>query len=141
MPPHEKRLASLDAVRGIAALSVAIPHFFLFRGYQSEALEFISIMAVEVFFVLSGVVLAPQLLHCAKTGAFHDVMVFYARRWMRTLPPFIFVLVAIAIVTGNLLTNDFWLWPAPGSEDTEFGVLMEPEVRHGEAEVYTRVQA
>jgi hypothetical protein len=28
-----------------------------------------------------------------------------------------------------------------GSEDTEFGVLMEPEVRHGEAKVYTRVQA
>ena len=32
-------------------------------------------------------------------------------------------------------------WPAPGSEDTELGVLMEPEVDHGEAEVYTRVQA
>ena len=25
------------------------------------------------------------------------------------------------------------LWPAPGSEDTELGVLMELEVRHGEA--------
>ena len=33
------------------------------------------------------------------------------------------------------------VWPAPGSEDTELGVLMEPEVGHGEAEVYTRVQA
>jgi hypothetical protein len=33
------------------------------------------------------------------------------------------------------------LWPAPGSEDTELGVLMEPEVGHGETEVYTRVQA
>ena len=32
-------------------------------------------------------------------------------------------------------------WPAPGSEDTELGVLMEPEVRDGETEVYTRVQA
>jgi hypothetical protein len=32
-------------------------------------------------------------------------------------------------------------WPAPGSEDTEFGVLMEQEVRHGEATVYARVQA
>jgi hypothetical protein len=28
-------------------------------------------------------------------------------------------------------------WPAPGSEETELGVLMEPEVGHGEAEVYT----
>ena len=33
------------------------------------------------------------------------------------------------------------IWPAPGSEDTELGVLMGPEVRHGEAEVYARVQA
>jgi hypothetical protein len=33
------------------------------------------------------------------------------------------------------------IWPAPGSEDTELGVLMGSEVGHGEAEVYTRVQA
>jgi hypothetical protein len=32
-------------------------------------------------------------------------------------------------------------WPAPGSEDTELGVSMEPEVDHGEAEVYAGVQA
>jgi len=32
-------------------------------------------------------------------------------------------------------------WPAPGSEDTELGVLMELEVGHGETEVYARVQA
>ena len=33
------------------------------------------------------------------------------------------------------------IWPAPGSEDTELGVLMELEVCHGETEVYPRVQA
>ena len=32
-------------------------------------------------------------------------------------------------------------WPAPGSEDTELGVLVELEVDRGEAEVYARVQA
>ena len=37
--------------------------------------------------------------------------------------------------------NKASIWPAPGSEDTELGVLMEPEVDHGETEVYTRVQA
>ena len=41
---------------------------------------------------------------------------------------------------GQLLRNSS-IWPAPGSEDTKLGVLMEPEVRHGAAEVYTRVQA
>jgi hypothetical protein len=35
-----------------------------------------------------------------------------------------------------------WLdWPAPGSADTELGVLMEPEVCDGATEVYTGVQA
>ncbi len=33
------------------------------------------------------------------------------------------------------------LWPAPGSEDTKFGVTMGPEVGHGETEVYAGVQA
>ena len=33
------------------------------------------------------------------------------------------------------------LWPAPGSEDTELGALMELEVGHGEASVYAGVQA
>ena len=36
---------------------------------------------------------------------------------------------------------DFEIWPAPGSEDTKLGVLMEPEVDHGKAKIYTRVQA
>ena len=47
-------------------------------------------------------------------------------------------------VLGNalpLIGLGFAVWPAPGSEDTELGVLMEPEVGHGETEVYARVQA
>jgi hypothetical protein len=32
-------------------------------------------------------------------------------------------------------------WPAPGSENTKLGVLMELEVGHGETEVYPGVQA
>ena len=32
-------------------------------------------------------------------------------------------------------------WPAPGSEDTELGVLMELEVCHGATEIYAGVQA
>jgi hypothetical protein len=38
-------------------------------------------------------------------------------------------------------SGDMSPWPAPGSEDTELGVLMELEVGHGEASVYARVQA
>ena len=42
---------------------------------------------------------------------------------------------------GDLFEDGLKDWPAPGSEDTELGVFMGPEVRHGEAEVYARVQA
>lgn len=105
-----ERLVSLDTVRGLAALAVAIPHFFLFRGYESAALEFIAIMAVEVFFVLSGLVLAPQLLRCVETGMMREVRTFYYRRWMRTLPPYAFVLLAMAIITGNLFSFDIPLY-------------------------------
>jgi hypothetical protein len=34
-------------------------------------------------------------------------------------------------------TTGLAIWPALGSADTELGVLMEPEVCHGETEVYT----
>jgi hypothetical protein len=33
------------------------------------------------------------------------------------------------------------MWPAPGFEDTELGVFMEPEVGHGETKIYAGVQA
>jgi hypothetical protein len=44
-------------------------------------------------------------------------------------------------ILSNGLHHTADVWPAPGSEDTELGVLMELEVGHGETEVYARVQA
>ena len=50
--------------------------------------------------------------------------------------------VAAAIAAKRTsLTPEEAKWPAAGSEDTELGVLMEPEVGHGATEVYARVQA
>jgi HTH-type transcriptional regulator / antitoxin HigA len=52
--------------------------------------------------------------------------------------------IHVAIVAGRIRQDrkDYSkLWPAPGSADTELGVLMEPEVSHGKAEVYAGVQA
>jgi hypothetical protein len=47
----------------------------------------------------------------------------------------------LAQATPELLREIEGGWPAPSSADTELGVLMEPEVGHGETEVYTGVQA
>ena len=61
---------------------------------------------------------------------------------------------AIALNSANLLTGAVALntngatgdasltnWPAPGSEDTELGVILEPEVVYGTQTLWTRVQA
>jgi len=46
----------------------------------------------------------------------------------------------LSLLIGLMVRNELD-WPAPGFEDTELGVLMEPEVGHGAKEVHTRVQA
>jgi hypothetical protein len=46
-----------------------------------------------------------------------------------------------SVADERKLTINIVDWPAPGSEDTELGVLMELEVGHGQTEVYARVQA
>jgi hypothetical protein len=46
----------------------------------------------------------------------------------------------LGLVVQNHVQQGIMDWPAPGSEDTELGVLMEPEVGHGETEVHAGVQ-
>ena len=103
-----ERIASLDLLRGIAAFSVAIPHFLLFSNTFAEGCEIVSILAVEVFFTLSGFVLAPQILNCMSSQRAGDLGTFLVRRWMRTVPPFLVALMAMSILTGHFLSADFW---------------------------------
>ena len=59
----------------------------------------------------------------------------FAPRWLALG----YILSLLLLCFSYYLSWSFW--PAPGSEDTELGVLMEPEVGYGETEVYTGVQA
>jgi peptidoglycan/LPS O-acetylase OafA/YrhL len=40
-------------------------------------------------------------------GQMKDLLVFYGRRWMRTLPPYAIALCLVAILTANLFTPQF----------------------------------
>jgi len=101
------RLASLDLLRGVAALSVAIPHYVMLGSTDWPAANVISILAVEIFFVLSGFVLAPQLLFCVESVRRSDIWTFLVRRWLRTIPPYLVALIAITLVSGNLAASSF----------------------------------
>jgi peptidoglycan/LPS O-acetylase OafA/YrhL len=101
------RAAGLDLLRGLAALSVALPHFLAYRGVFPDSAETISALAVEVFFVLSGYVLAPQILFCLDAGRPRYLGVFLMRRWMRTIPPYLVALLLISILSRQLGSADF----------------------------------
>ena len=102
-----KRSASLDLLRGGAAFAVAIPHYLTLNAPFQPFAEASAIAGVEVFFVLSGFVLAPQIVDWVVGQPWRNLGVFLARRWMRTIPPYVVALVVIALMTGNLMTADF----------------------------------
>lgn len=66
-----------------------------------------AVLAVEVFFVLSGYVLAPQILFCLNAARPRYLGTFVVRRWMRTIPPYLVALLLISLVTGQFGTWDF----------------------------------
>jgi peptidoglycan/LPS O-acetylase OafA/YrhL len=106
-PPH--RLSSLDFLRGTAALLVAIPHFFIFAEIDVPVFEAISVIGVEIFFVLSGFVLAPQILEIATVRpSLTNLGIFWVRRWMRTIPAYLLALSILSIVSHELFTADYF---------------------------------
>ena len=87
-------ISSLDLFRGIAAYGVAICHFYYYL-YNLNNFQFYSIFFVEFFFVLSGFVLTPQLQRVYNNTK--DIKIFYFRRWLRTIPPYLIALVCYSI--------------------------------------------
>lgn len=102
-----RRAASLDFLRGMAALAVALPHYYSLNSNNSHFAEAIAITAVEVFFVLSGFVLAPQILDLVMGKPSANLRVFLVRRWMRTIPPYLVALLLMTLATGQFFTLDF----------------------------------
>ena len=88
----------LDFYRFFAAFTVTSSHFFLTLN-SSPTAEFISILGVELFFVLSGFVLTPHLLKVQDSPS-QNIKIFLIRRWLRTIPPYIIALTCAAILFG-----------------------------------------
>lgn len=96
---------SLDLFRGFCGYGVAITHFFAFL-HDVKFMEYLSILFVEFFFVLSGFVLYPQLIKVLEKKK--NLLIFYQRRWLRTLPLYFLFLTLVSILTYNFGTYDFF---------------------------------
>ena len=108
MEKENSHFPLLDIVRYFAALLVAVFHYFLYQS-NNFIYEYIVSISVEIFFVLSGFVLANQINSIRDKGfRFRDLRTFLLRRWMRTIPPYLIaVIVAIFIFGGGDLQNIF----------------------------------
>ena len=92
---NSNNISSLDLFRGIAGYGVAICHFYYYL-YKLENFQFYSIFFVEFFFVLSGFVLFPQLQRVYNNTK--NINIFYFRRWLRTIPPYLVALACYSIL-------------------------------------------
>tara|TARA_Y100000741_G_scaffold357143_1_gene334668 strand:+ start:1246 stop:2232 length:987 start_codon:yes stop_codon:yes gene_type:complete len=90
-----KRIQSLDLFRGLAGYGVAVCHFYTYLD-NSLLSEYISFLFVELFFVLSGFVLYPQLIKVYSN--IKNFKIFIIRRWMRTLPVFFIAVICYSII-------------------------------------------
>ena len=84
-----KIIYSIEILRGILATNVAICHYYL-SYFNNIHLELISSLSVEIFFVISGFVLAPQIIKIFEINKFSNFKIFIFRRFLRTLPAYFF---------------------------------------------------
>ena len=108
-----RRFPALDTLRALAILSVVAFHF---RGvYLGEAAypwlhAFLQSGAsgVDLFFVLSGYLIAGLILsEWRQTGGL-EAGRFWRRRWMRTLPAYYVVLTALALADFVVPPDHAW---------------------------------
>jgi peptidoglycan/LPS O-acetylase OafA/YrhL len=111
--PH---LPGLDGLRGLAALLVAVYHAWVLGGFAvlddgpGRALLGAGYSGVDVFFVLSGVVL---MVPFAVTGERGSVWAFAVRRGARLLPLYLLVMTLAAAFHSYLTPVPVPLPPSP----------------------------
>jgi peptidoglycan/LPS O-acetylase OafA/YrhL len=83
-----RRIAELDGLRGLAAVTVVAYHIFIFRLPWGWA-------AVDIFFVLSGYLITAIVLKHGQSWAF--LPAFYARRGLRIWPIYYLLIMILAL--------------------------------------------
>lgn len=109
-PRSSGRLYHLDAIRGLAALSVLLGHVY----QSSNNAKFVVMMqrpAVTIFFILSGYVLSKSLMKSCGHPVV-DGLSYCVRRFFR-LYPAIFIAVILAAILAK-----FYVIPTPQADVT-----------------------
>jgi peptidoglycan/LPS O-acetylase OafA/YrhL len=102
----EKRIFGLDLVRAIAILGVLFSHGDTFLSpYHLNIYDYLPLPnGVELFFVLSGFLIGQillRILYHQPLFTIQTIIIFWQRRWFRTLPAYYTVLIINCIITFN----------------------------------------
>lgn len=98
----------LDGLRAVAVLSVIAGHFVLFRlastvsslpAFATRVASSLAVTGVEIFFLISGYVIARLLRAERVENGKLDLRAFYARRVLRIIPPFYVYLTVVSLLT------------------------------------------
>jgi peptidoglycan/LPS O-acetylase OafA/YrhL len=95
------KLSGLDHLRAVAIISVFLFHyqFFGHPAWEKNVAGF-GWTGVDLFFVLSGFLIAGQLFSTIAKGKTISLREFFAKRFFRIIPPFLVVLTLYFVFPG-----------------------------------------
>jgi len=104
----KQRIFGLDVIRSVAIIFVLFSHsrFFLIEFYpRLSALSIFGYFGVEIFFVLSGLLIGKILIKLTlKEWNMIDLLKFWIMRWMRTLPNYYLFLITYFILYSKIFS-------------------------------------
>lgn len=119
MSTTSKRIFGLDLIRATAITLVVLSHctYILpdFNATITDGIRLLGATGVDIFFVLSGYLIGGILLKYFENGQtqFKDLVHFWKRRWFRTLPNYIVVLILNILLIYFLdqsFDEQWWLY-------------------------------
>lgn len=99
--PHD-RIPGLDTLRAAAIILVFMYHYMVFISNKPTFgfLGSIGWVGVDLFFVLSGYLIGHQIFSAIANKRTFSFKIFYYRRFLRTLPNYLFILGLYFLIPG-----------------------------------------
>ncbi len=96
-----KRIEGVDALRGLLACGIMLFHYTSWNNNQfhagyHEVLNVLAVLAVEMFFIISGFSL--YFVYRERLGSFKSIKQFFVRRFFRIAPLYYALLILVILI-------------------------------------------